>query len=659
MKSIRMKILLSMILTVLISLTAVGGISCYLNYSSTVDTLEKSMIQMAKTGSQRVEKELTIYEKVAYEVGSIPTLSDPAVSIEEKAALLKQRADSYNFQRGNLLGLDGVSLLDGNDYSERSYFQTSLKGETAVSEPLISKITGEVTIIVSAPLWEKGEQGGKVAGVIYFVPKESFLNDIATDLHISEGGSAYMLDKNGYTIAHKNMENVKNQENTQEDALADKSLEPLAVLEKQMTQGGSGFGLYTYGGLKKLLAYSPIAGTNGWSIGINVPLSDFTGSTINGVIITVILLILSLIVATVIAYIISKRIGDPIKACADRMQKLSKGDIDTPVLQVNSRDETFLLASSAQELVTGFRMIIKDVDHMLSSMAGGNLNVASGCEDAYVGGFNGILVAMQRLTQGLTDTLEQINHVADQVAAGADQVSSGAQALSQGATEQASSVEELAATINGISTHVEENARNAKETSSRTMETSTELEVGRSQMENMTEAMGKINYASGEIGKIIKTIEDIAFQTNILALNAAVEAARAGQAGKGFAVVADEVRSLASKSAEASKNTAELIESTIKAVEEGNEIAKTTAASLERVVILSEQNSAKVEEIAKASGEQAGSISQVTLGIDQISSVVQNNSATAEESAAASEELSGQASLLKELIERFKLKSDK
>ena len=221
-------------------------------------------------------------------------------------------------------------------------------------------------------------------------------------------------------------------------------------------------------------------------------------------------------------------------------------------------------------------------------------------------------------------------------------------------TSTISSVEELASTINEINSHVAKNAENAKQTSSQAQITVKELEAGKNHMTQMITAMNQINDSSSEISKIIKTIEDIAFQTNILALNATVEATRAGSAGKGFAVVADEVRNLANKSAEASKNTASLIESTIHSLQEGTDIANQTAESLDRIVLYSEESAKLLLEISKAS--QAAAISQVTQGIDQISSVVHTNSATSEESAATSEELSSQAQLLMNMVNQFKIR---
>jgi len=241
---------------------------------------------------------------------------------------------------------------------------------------------------------------------------------------------------------------------------------------------------------------------------------------------------------------------------------------------------------------------------------------------------------------------------------GADQVSVSAQSLSQGATQQASAIEELASTIEHIAGQVKKNAESTSKVKNLITDTSSEVSNGNKQMAEMLKAMNDINNSSSEISKIIKVIDDIAFQTNILALNAAVEAARAGAAGKGFAVVADEVRNLAGKSAQAAKNTTELIEDSIIKVQEGTVIANSTANSLNEIVKSVDEISNLIVSIDKASEQQSSSIQEVTLGIEQISTVVQTNSATAEESAAASEELSGQATMLGELIAKIKLNKE-
>ena len=356
----------------------------------------------------------------------------------------------------------------------------------------------------------------------------------------------------------------------------------------------------------------------------------------------------------IVISMIAKKMADPIKAASQRLIELSQGNLKNEVEEFKEDDEIGDLTRALAKTVQIWRDYIENISASLSELDKGNLRFDINME--YVGDFAPIKESFQHTIYKLNDTFRRLNMSAEEVASGSEQVASGAQALAQGTTEQASSVEQLAATINEIHNHVANNAGNAKQTSDQALNTATELELGKKQMEQMITSMNQINDSSSEISKIIKTIEDIAFQTNILALNAAVEAARAGAAGKGFAVVADEVRNLASKSAEASKNTSALIESTVQSVQEGAAIANQTASSLERIVFSSQESAKLVQEISSASQEQAASIAQVTQGIDQISSVVHTNSATSEESAAASEELSTQAQILMNLVKQFKIR---
>lgn len=378
--------------------------------------------------------------------------------------------------------------------------------------------------------------------------------------------------------------------------------------------------------------------------------------TVQGTVSNIIILIVILATfafSLLVAIAISRSISKPVKEMADAAQRMAQGDLNVQV-SIESKNEIGQLGAAFAETIAAMKAYISDLSGNFAKMAQCDLRITRSVE--YKGDFIELEKSMRNIVTSLNDVMTQINRASEQVSSGSEQVSSGAQALAQGAAEQASSVEELAATITEISTHVKNNAEHATKASENIKNVRYEVEASNRHMDEMTAAMAKINDSSNEISKIIKTIQDIAFQTNILALNAAVEAARAGSAGKGFAVVADEVRNLAGKSAQAAENTTALIENSVLQVENGTKIANETAKSLLRVVESVKAVSDTVEQISLASNRQSDAVGQVTLGVDQISNVVQTNSATAEESAAASEELSGQAQTLKELAEKFKLR---
>lgn len=374
-----------------------------------------------------------------------------------------------------------------------------------------------------------------------------------------------------------------------------------------------------------------------------------------GVIIAVMAVATILVLGT--AFKLVKGIMEPTEEVRKALMGFSEGKLDIPV-DYESKNELGDMCNALRSSQDTLSAVIEDICYLLGEMANGNFDVRSRATDKYVGALSTVLESMRKINHNLSDTLAQIDLSAEQVSSGSEQVSTGAQSLAQGATEQASAVEELSATINEIANGAKKNAENGETAMRQSQESGNLVLESAKYMEEMVEAMGSISQSSQEIGRIISTIENIAFQTNILALNAAVEAARAGSAGKGFAVVADEVRNLATKSDQAAKATKELIDHSIESVQSGNEIVKKVSDALSKTVEASNLAMGSLQEITKAVEAEAESISQVTEGIDQISSVVQTNSATSEESAAASEELSSQASLMKELMAKFKLRVD-
>ena len=364
---------------------------------------------------------------------------------------------------------------------------------------------------------------------------------------------------------------------------------------------------------------------------------------------------ISVAVSVVFGFYITRGITQPVTELEQAARAMAKGEFSAVRVAYDSRDELGSLAGDIRSMVKTLTDVLQNETYILNEMAEGNFSVHSEKDEYYIGEFEQLMRSMKKISRGLSELLLQISRSADNVAAGSEQVSSGSQNLAQGTTEQAASVEELTCMMSGISDQAYRNSRDAQEASEKAQMVKENAAESSRSMQEMVNAMAEISGKSDEIRKIVKTIEDFSFQTNILALNAAVEAARAGDRGKGFSVVANEVRSLANQSSAASKSTAALIQSSLQAVENGRRIANETDNALAEVVSGIDNVSELLFHITDASSKQFDANRQVTENINLISEVVQTNSATAEECAAASEELASQAQLLKELVSHFKL----
>lgn len=369
----------------------------------------------------------------------------------------------------------------------------------------------------------------------------------------------------------------------------------------------------------------------------------------------VILGCVSVIISIGFCVYITRGISAGIVELEQAAQNIAAGQLSTTRITFQSGDEMGKLADDMRSMIAVLTAVIQDETYLLNEMAEGNFDIHSRAKDSYVGELDSVRSSLVRIINNLKDTLLQINQSTLQVAAGSEQVSSGAQIQAQGATEQAASIELLSSAISDISEQVEHNVKNAQAVNEQTKTVQMDAEDSRRQMQDMLAAMAEIRHSSQSIGRIIKTIEDIAFQTNILALNAGIEAARAGNMGSGFAVVANEVRNLANKSSEASKSTADLIKKSLEKVEQGDRIADRTAEALMDVVNGVEDITKSIHSITEASVRQELSVRQITQEISRISGVIQSSSATAEEIAAASEELSYQAQVLSRMASRFRL----
>jgi len=653
MKSLKNKILLRSISLTVISLLLLTTFLVVMSYKNTLGTLEKTISQTAQLAAFQVETRLGTSSTIMKEVGTIAKLSDANTVIEEKKAILNSKKNIYTIiQRISMASADGNDI-NGYNIKDRDFFAESMQGKTFITDPVVSEDGKSTSFIISAPLWENGKSNTKVVGVVYSVLDGDFLSQITDNIKVGDTGSAYIINSKFELIAHKKRELVYIKDNSVIAAQQDKSLVAVAELEKRANAGETAFGEYTYGGVHKLAAVSPI-NINNWCIGVTVEANEYLQQTVNTVIFAVIITVIAILVAVVLNIKLAHSITKPVVELSEAAERLAEGDLDITISH-KGNDELGKLADAFNQTIFNISSYIKDIARSCKEISEGNFNISSTVD--FKGAFIEIVHSIDGISNNLSRTMNEITASSEQVNAGAEQVSSGAQALSQGATEQASSIEELSASITEVTDQIRLNAENAKSANESAELAGREIFKSNEEMKHMVEAMDQINAKSTEISKIIKVIEDIAFQTNILALNAAVEAARAGNAGKGFAVVADEVRNLASKSAEAAKNTTLLIEEAISAVQAGTQIADNTAKYLDESEKVTRQAVSLIEKITDASEQQATAAAQINVGIEQIAAVVQTNSATAEESAAASEELNAQAEMLQNLVGQFKLRA--
>ena len=531
--------------------------------------------------------------------------------------------------------------------SDRPWFkqvEAAEPGEVILTGAYSDYTTGSLVVTAAVGVYK----GNSMIGVIGMdIMLDTLMEDLSS-LAIGSSGYLTIFDSDGNVLYHPNSELALT--NVSEMGYSTDMYNALSARQAVSTMEYKVNGETHYGSVIN-------SGKTGWQILGCMPAKEYNSDIYALQATTIIGFLICAIILALVAILISNRIVRPVKKLSVTVGKLAEGNLDVEV-DTTTRDEIGLLAKDVSHLVERLKtyiLYIQEVSSVLDEVGHGNLVFE--LQQDYVGEFASLKTALDGIQRNLSHTMYRIVDSAAQVDAGTEQIASAAQALAQGATEQASTVEELSATIHELSRHSVEESERAMKLSHGVSTLGEQLSKSNQQMQQLRTAMEEISTQSVQIEKIIKTIEDIAFQTNILALNAAVEAARAGAAGKGFAVVADEVRNLASKSSEAAKSITGLIRGSMEAVSKGSELANETANSVGKVSTDVVRVVEAVEQFSVRYQEQTNSLEQVSEGVGQISAVVQTNSATAEESAAASEELSAQARLVKDLTDQFTMDS--
>ena len=625
-------------LTIIILVYIIGTEACLYSYSSTISLVEKNSRSSAKTTARDIEALLQNYKNIAKASGSDITLIGN-VPNEVRVKKVEQLAKQYGFTSGNLLNKKGVSIKDGTDFSDRDYVKAALNGKTNISDVTLSKYTNTYGISIAAPLISSG----RIIGVVYYRADVDFMNDIVKHISVGQGSYAYILDENNNVIAHKNEKYIMN----------DKYKEMIPKDIKNCISSQNGSMTCSYGGDKYICGYSKIDKTANWRVVIASPESAYNSDILRFVKKLVISDIIALIVAIIVALIIARVISRPIVRVKNLLSALAQGDLSVQLNDTKNKDELGILQNSAVSLNRMLSDMLTQSGDVLSKMAAYDLTSEDMRE--YPGKFNELAASINSIKAILSNMILNIQNSSVNVDGGSKQLAEAASMLSEGTMAQASSLQKLVTDVENVAQNINANSDKTIFVNESLGNLDSEIKDGDQKMQELSNVVRTVEEMSEDIKKIVNTIDGIAFQTNILALNASVEAARAGESGKGFAVVAQEIGTLATKSSDASKKPAELIEQCIKGIESAKEYADITSDSLAKIVSDSNNIANAFDEMSKANEIQAKNANDIRNEIENISQVVQSNTATAQQTAASTEVLSEQAAALKDMTGRFKV----
>lgn len=614
----------------------------------TQNTLNITMKQMAENSARSLATEMNIFFTCMEDILVNSVFDEYSTQKSQVRRYMEQKTNQY-YCYSSFVTLDGYDYMTGENVSGEEFFVRALTGIKFISTPQVLS-TGQVVYILAMPAYYNGE----LIGVIYMQPDYNYLYGLTTASAVGETGRIYVIDHSDNVIFSEDIFNgiTQGASNYANRSKTQQQFEYNAVNSNVI----SGFGNYTVDNTPWVGGYAGVEGTDGWVLITTAESFEFL-SKLPLVIMASILLSMGIMLCSVL-YMTRSILGflTPINLCVERISTLAKGDLTSPVPEINLNNEAGLLAKSTDSIVTSLSELILDERKVLESLAQGNFAVKSENPDCYIGDFAPILLSLNNILDSLNLTMNRIDAASIEVTSGAQHMSESAISLASGASLQATSTEQLSTALEHLSNRVSATSENASHAQELSQRAGGEVRKGDQYMGELMSAMDEITNSSKEIESILKMIEDIAFQTNILGLNAAVEAARAGRVGAGFAVVADEVADLANRSKANAKETALLVQGTLEAVENGRKIANKTAESLQEIVRGVEESISAVHGIALASEEQSREIEKITENMEEISEVIKNTSETSQKGADTSQKLSQQAETLQSLMNQFQLR---
>lgn len=649
-RNIKVKIMATVMAGVLCLAVMTSAVLLYGTNTLTNTLAQDLLLPLTKISSKTVEGNLHMLADRIFSVSDNKTLSSSESTIEEKKQVLTEFSSGIEFVWLSLYTTDG-NFYCGADNSPQNISDTALFQNMTETENLAigdtQYINGQLQIAIGAPV--KGTNG-----ILYYVVgsyKYDVLNDVLSNLHIGYGGYAVIVNQNGTIVAHPDIIFVQNKTTVSE--LYEQNSDIITLFDRIYT-GETGIQSMSLNGEKTLISYTPVRGTN-WYMALFMPREEIKAGEQRVIMMNIMITILCIAITAALATMIAGKISKALGNVKDRIQKLAKGDITSPVEVLNTKDEAEDLSIALQETVNDVSGYIIELRQALTSLSKGDLQTE--VKGEFVGDFIVLKESTNHIIDFLNEMIGELQKSSNTLSQAAMGVSNEARNVNSNSEQQSACVEKLKEETNNISNSIGIVDKNTKQAKELTNQVENKLNEGVQQMASLLEAMEEIRYNEEEISKITKFLEDIAFQTNILALNASVEAARAGAAGKGFAVVAEEVRNLAGKSADFSKRTTEIIQVSGIAIDKGVKRAKETSVSMDDIAEMSQKITNITDKLLVSVEKEKEALKNVEAAIDSISVTAERNLITSKKSANASEELSQQAITLKTMAAKFQTKS--